>query len=106
MYIMVFITVPSRQEAEKIAQGLLNARLAACVNVCEGIESFFWWEGKIDSAKELLLIAKSKKSKLAKIIKTVKSLHSYQVPEIISVPIAAGEKKYLRWIDESVGRQS
>jgi periplasmic divalent cation tolerance protein len=85
-----------------IAQALLKNKLAACVNIIDKIESFFWWQGKIDCAEEALLLVKSKKSKLPKIIKLVKSLHSYSVPEIIALPIIAGEKKYLKWIDESL----
>lgn len=102
MHIVVFITVASRQEARKIADGLLNKRLAACVNIVDNVESVFWWQGKLDKASELLLVVKSRKSKLAGIIKSVKSLHSYQVPEIIALPIIGGNKDYLDWLDESV----
>jgi periplasmic divalent cation tolerance protein len=102
MYIVTFVTASSKKEAEKIVKALLKNKLAACVNVVREIESFFWWRGKIDRAKETLLIIKSKKAKLAGIIKLVKSLHSYEVPEIIALPITGGFKPYLEWIDESV----
>lgn len=102
MYIIIFITASGIEEAEKISQGLLGKKLVACVNIIDNIKSLFWWQGKIDHAKEALLVAKSKKTKFPGIIKLVKSLHSYQVPEIIAIPIAAGEKKYLRWINESL----
>lgn len=103
MYIIVFVTASSRPEAGRIAQALLKNRLVACVNIVDKIESFFWWQAKIDSAKETLLVIKSKKAKLGKIIKTVKSIHSYQVPEIIALPVIAGNSPYLKWIDESIG---
>lgn len=102
MYIVIFVTTANVQEAEKISSQLVNRKLAACANIVEGIKSFFWWQGKIDSAGEVLLVIKSKKSKLAAIIKEVKSLHSYEVPEIIAMPIIAGDKDYLRWVDASL----
>lgn len=103
MYIVLFVTASNRQEAEKIANKLIEGKLAACVNIIDNISSMFWWQGKVDRAKEVLLVIKSKKSKLPQIIKRVQPLHSYEVPEIIALPIIGGEKKYLRWIDESVG---
>ena len=102
VYIAVFITVPDRKEAEKIAHGLIKSKLAACVNMIGGVESLFRWEGKVDRAEEVLLIVKSRKSKFKKLMTFVKSVHSYSVPEIIALPITAGNKDYLTWIDESV----
>jgi len=102
MYIVIFVTAANIQEAEKISSQLVNKKLIACANIVEGVKSLFWWQGKVDSAREVLLVIKSKKSKLAAIIKEVKSLHSYEVPEIIAMPIIAGDKDYLRWIDASL----
>ncbi len=102
MYIVIFVTASNKKQAQKIAAGLIKARLAACVNIIDKINSIFFWESKIDQAKEVLLVIKSKKEKMPKIIKLVKSLHSYKVPEIIALPIIAGDKPYLRWIDASV----
>lgn len=104
MHIIIFITAPNNKEAKNIAQGLIKNKLAACVNIADGIKSFFWWKGKVEQAKETLLIIKSKKEKLAKIIKLVKSLHSYAVPEIIALPIIDGYKPYLGWINESLSK--
>lgn len=103
MRIVIFVTAASKKEAECIAQALIKERLAACVNILGGVKSLFRWQGKIDSSNEALLLIKSRKSRLAKIIKLVKSLHSYEVPEIIALPVIAGDKNYLRWLDESVG---
>lgn len=102
MYIVIFITVPGKKQARRIAQALIKNKLAACVNIVDKIESFFWWQNKVDFASEALLVIKSKKSKLARIIRLVKSMHSYEVPEIIALPIIAGDKPYLNWIDESL----
>lgn len=102
MHIVIFVTASNNEEAGKISRALVENKLAACVNIIGAVKSVFWWEGKLDSAEEALLIIKSSKSKLAKIIKLVKSLHSYQVPEIIALPIIAGDKRYLGWIDASL----
>jgi len=102
MYNVIFITTPNKKEAKNIAAQLVRSKLVACVNIVEKIESLFWWKGKVAQSKETLLIAKSKKDKLNKVIKLVKSLHSYEVPEIIALPIAGGYKPYLNWINESV----
>lgn len=103
VYVVILVTASNKKEAQKIADGLVGSKLAACVNIIDKIDSLFFWESKIDKAKECLLIIKSKKEKLPKIIKAVKSLHSYKVPEIIALPVVGGSKSYLRWIDASVG---
>ena len=101
MNIVILITCTNKKEAGKISRHLVKGRLVACVNIVEGIESIFWWERKIDSASEVLLIAKSKKSLIERIISEVKSLHSYKVPEVIALPIVAGNADYLNWINDS-----
>ena len=102
MFIVTFVTASSKKEARHIARELIKHKLAACVNIIEEIESIFWWQSKVDKAKETLLIIKTKKSKLNSLIKKVKALHSYEVPEIIALPIVAGNKEYLEWINESI----
>lgn len=102
MHITVFVTAKDKEEGQKIARHLLAEKLAACVNLVPGIESFFWWEGKVDQAQEVLLIAKTQKKLFNKIVKAVRAVHSYSVPEIIALPIAAGFKDYLKWINDSV----
>lgn len=101
MYAVIFITCANKKEAGRIAKALVKNKLAACVNIVDKIESIFWWQGKVDLASEALLIMKSKREKLTKIIKLVKSMHSYEVPEIIALPIIGGYRPYLEWIDES-----
>jgi len=102
MHIVILITTKDKLEAEKIAKMLIQNKLAACVNILAGVKSLFRWQGKIDQAKEALLIVKSKKEKFDKIAKLVKSMHSYDLPEIIAIPIVSGFKPYLDWINESV----
>ncbi|MFH1655960.1 MAG: divalent-cation tolerance protein CutA [Candidatus Omnitrophota bacterium] len=101
MSIVVFVTCANKSEANKIAKALIKAKLAACVNLLNPVNSLFWWQGKVDSSKEILLIIKTKKRLFGKLEKLVKSLHSYDVPEIIAFPILMGNKKYLNWIDDS-----
>ena len=104
MHIVVFVTASNKKEAGRIADRLIKKKLAACVNIIDKIESLFWWQGKVDRAKEALLIIKSKKEKLAKIIKTVKALHSYEVPEIIGLPILMGSEDYLGWVEKEADK--
>ncbi len=103
MPIVILITAKDKIEAKAISDKLLKDKLIACANIIAGIESVFWWQGKIDAAQEVLLILKSRRDSFEKIVKTVKSLHSYEVPEIIVLPIIDGNPDYLRWIDESIG---
>ncbi|HOW35591.1 MAG TPA: divalent-cation tolerance protein CutA [Candidatus Omnitrophota bacterium] len=102
MNIIVFVTAKDFKEAEKISQALVEQKLIACANIIQGVRSFFWWEGKVDAADEVLLILKTKRSLFKKVEKAVKSLHSYSVPEIIAIPIVAGSKEYLKWVNDSV----
>lgn len=101
-YIVIFITTPSDEEAQRIANALVEEKKAACVNILRDLRSLFWWEGKVDSASEALLIVKTKERFLDSIVKLVKGLHTYTVPEIIAIPIIGGNPEYLRWIDESL----
>jgi len=96
--LVVFITASSEQEADNIARLLVEQRKAACVNIIPQVHSLFWWRGKIDSAEERLLIAKTRASLLPQVIELVKKTHSYEVPEIIALPIIGGNESYLRWI--------
>jgi len=100
--IVVFVTMKDDQEAAAIGRRLLEEKLIACANTVKGIKSAFWWEGKIDNADETLLILKTTLELFPKIEKLVKSLHSYDVPEIIALPIVAGNEDYLDWMGNSV----
>ena len=100
-YITIFVTCASRKEAKKIADYLLKKRLIACANVTDNVTSLFWWKGKIDTSSETLLIMKTLRVRFAGIAKEIKRMHSYEVPEIIALPIEAGADDYLNWIRES-----
>jgi len=98
MYTVVFITAPDRENGEKIARHLLEKRLASCVNMMP-TSSTYWWEGKIEEAEEVLLIVKTTSDKVNDLVKEVKTIHPYQVPEIIALPVVAGYAEYLRWVE-------
>jgi periplasmic divalent cation tolerance protein len=101
--ILVLVTCGSRKEARKIARVLVRRRLAACVNeIGVPVASTFRWKVKVESAKEFLLLIKTSKRRFASVRDAVRKLHSYEVPEIIALPIAAGSRVYLDWIAESV----
>ncbi len=101
MFIVVFITTANKGEAERISRILLDARLIACANIIKDVDSRFWWKEKKEKAREYLLIAKTRKALFKKLIKVVKKEHSYDVPEIIALPIISGHKPYLDWITNS-----
>ena len=100
-YSIVFVTVSSKDEALKITDTLVKEKLAACVNIVGGVQSVYWWKGAIEQAAEYLLIIKTKRALVPSLVKRIQHLHSYSVPEIIAMDIAAGNPDYLRWIDES-----
>jgi len=101
-YYVVYVNCPSKEEARKVALPLVEKRLAACVNTVPAVESLYWWEGKLETAEEVLLIIKTKEKALEPLIAEVKKNHGYTVPEIIAMPIAAGNRDYLQWIENEV----
>ena len=106
-YVVLFITTEADEEAQLISRVLLERRKAACVNIVPGISSLFWWQGAIDSARESLLVVKTRAALVDDIIRLVKEIHSNDIPEIIALPITGGNKDYLEWVArevEDVGR--
>jgi periplasmic divalent cation tolerance protein len=102
--IVVLVTCGSAKEARRIARELVEARLVACGNILEApVRSIYRWKGRLESAKEYLLIIKTARHRFEALEKTVKRLHSYGVPEIIALPVAEGSTAYLDWIGECVG---
>jgi len=98
-YVVVLVTTANREEAEKIAHHLLDEKLIACANVIGPVFSLFWWTGKIEEAEEHIVLMKSRIDLFEKLSEIVKALHSYEVPEIIALPIAKGSEDYLKWLD-------
>ena len=98
-HILVMVTTASKLEAETITQRLLEARLIACANIVGPVYSRFLWSGKIDTAEEYLVLMKSRKDLFKILSESVKALHSYEVPEIIALPVVDVSKAYLEWLD-------
>ncbi len=94
------VTTANKAEAEKIAQTLLKERLIACANIINPVTSFFFWSGKIDRAEECLVVMKSRRDLFAELAERLKGLHSYEVPEVLAIPIVEGSKAYLDWMSE------
>ncbi|KAK1288794.1 hypothetical protein QJS10_CPB19g01536 [Acorus calamus] len=99
--IVVYVTVPNKEAGKKLAESIVKERLAACVNIVPGIESVYWWDGKVQTDSEELLIIKTRESLLESLTEHVKSNHEYDVPEVIALPIKGGNSKYLEWIKNS-----
>ena len=98
---MVLTTCNSSESASSIAETLVKKKLAACTNIVTGVESVYQWQGQIQHDKEFLLIIKTRQALFSQIEKAVQQLHSYELPEIIAVPILAGEQNYLNWIQSN-----
>jgi periplasmic divalent cation tolerance protein len=96
--VVVFVTCGSEEEALAIGRVLVEERLAACVNLLQPVRSLYRWEGRLCDEAEWLLVAKTRASLFSALEGRVTSLHSYAVPEIIAIPIAAGHRPYLQWV--------
>src|SRR6266550_466684 len=100
--IVVFITAANAKEAALLADMLLERRLAACVQILPAMESVYRWQGKIERQQEVLLIAKTTKFRFDELESNVRSIHSYETPEIVALPLAAGSPSYLEWLNSNV----
>ncbi len=101
-FVVTFVTAPALKTARSIAQAALQSRLAACANLIPKIESHYWWQGKLESSAEVLIIFKTTKAKLKALEKLIIAKHPYDTPEFIVLPITAGNKRYLDWVSASV----
>ena len=100
--IVVLVTASSLRESKKIAKHVVDARLAACVNITAPAQSIYRWQGRVTEDKEFLLVIKSSRELFEEIKAAVSKLHSYRTPEIICLPIIDGSQEYLQWISDSV----
>ncbi|MDQ3199009.1 MAG: divalent-cation tolerance protein CutA [Verrucomicrobiota bacterium] len=98
--ILVFSTFPDTATAQRIGRELVEQHCAACANILPGVESIYWWEGKIETAKETLVLFKTTSDRYEALETTLRHLHPYEVPEIIALSIERGLPEYLRWVSE------
>lgn len=101
-FIQVFVSCESRQQAKTMVDSLLEAHIIACAQILPKIESFYHWQGQIERSEECLLILKSTGAQFPALQQLVNDLHSYDIPEVVAVPIVAGSPDYLKWINEHV----
>jgi len=99
--IVVLVTCPTRNVADRIARALVSEGLAACVNVVPGLTSTYRWQGKICRDPEVLLIIKTRRRRLPALTERIRALHPYTVPEVIALPLIGGSPAYLAWVEES-----
>lgn len=102
--LIVLVTTSNREEAEKISKTLLKEKLIACANIVGPVHSLFWWQGKIDEAQEHIILMKTRKDLFNRLCEKVRALHSYEVPEILAIPIIGGFKPYMEWLSNSVSK--
>jgi periplasmic divalent cation tolerance protein len=100
--LVVYVTAPSKKEADRISEVLVAERLAACVSVVPEVWSRYWWQGHLESSRELLLVIKTLPSRYKALERRIRQLHSYEVPEILALPVVKGNPAYLFWLAESV----
>jgi periplasmic divalent cation tolerance protein len=97
-FIFVYITCKDRTEALSIGKAVVEARLAACANIIDGMDSIYWWNDQLQVEKEAILIMKSRRDLFAELTEKVKSVHSYEVPCVVALPIEEGNQDYLNWL--------
>ena len=101
-YVQVITAIAKREDAEKIANAMVEKRLAACVQIVGPIISTYWWKGNIERKEEWLCIIKSKKDLYDELEKAIKVIHPYETPEIFALSVVAGSKEYLKWLSREV----
>ena len=101
--VLVYITCRNTDEAKRVGENLIQSKVAACVNIIDGMRSMFWWEGKVEQDDETVLLAKTQVGLVGRLTDTVKSVHSDECPCVIAVPIIDGNPDFLRWIQSETG---
>jgi uncharacterized protein involved in tolerance to divalent cations len=102
---IVFVTAPTRAEANRLAGRLVRERLAACVSVVPSIRSTYWWKGRVERADECLLVIKTLSRQFGRLSRRIHALHSYTVPEVLALPVVRGSAPYLAWMRQSLKPQ-
>jgi len=102
---IVFVTAPDLKTARALAKDALEEKLIACANLIPKVESHYRWQGKIESGAEALMILKTQKSKLGALEKLILARHPYDTPELLVLPLSAGNKKYLAWLSDSISQK-
>ncbi|MCX8107602.1 MAG: divalent-cation tolerance protein CutA [Verrucomicrobiae bacterium] len=104
-YVVALVTAPDLKTARKLARCVLEAKLIACANLVRNVESHYWWQGKIESSSEVLLVMKTVRNAVGDLEKLITSKHPYDTPEFIVLNLAGGNERYLRWLDTTVAKR-
>ena len=102
VFIQVMTTTETKEQAQTIARHLVGKKLAACVQITDAIESTYFWKGKLECSREYHCLIKTREDLFSQVETAIKKLHSYEIPEIIAVPVINGSQEYLKWLDESL----
>lgn len=102
--VMIYVTTKDKAEAQRVGKVLVESRLVACVNIIEGMQSMFWWKGSAQSEQECVLIAKTRVGLVSDINEKIKSVHTYECPCIVAIPIIDGNPEFLQWIQEETSQ--
>jgi periplasmic divalent cation tolerance protein len=103
-YIQVITTTETKSDAQAIARAVVQKRLAGCIQIIGSITSMYWWQGEIETAEEWLCVIKSRRDLYERLEEAIREVHPYDVPEILAVPVIAGSKGYLEWLNSELGR--
>ncbi len=103
--LLVLVTTPDLKTARKISRAVLTKRVAACANIIPKIESHYWWQGKLESSAEALILFKTTAGRVAALEAAVLQNHPYETPEVIALPLDSGNEKYIRWLTSTVQRR-
>ncbi len=101
-YAVVVVTAPDLKVARKLARAALESRLIACANLVPRVESLYWWQGRLETGSEILLLMKTARSKVKKLEALVRAEHPYDTPEFLVLPVLGGSRQYLEWLRESL----
>jgi len=102
-FLQVFVTIDDKEKAQQLCSTIVEKKLAACAQILGPIESTYWWEGKVEGSTEWLCLMKSSLDKYETLERTIISLHPYDTPEVIAIPILKGSEKYLQWLGSILG---
>lgn len=103
--VIILVTVPDGQVAERLARSLVEERLVACVNIVPDLMSLYWWEGSVQSSDEVLMLAKARRGDVDAVAARVRELHPYEVPEVIATEVVGGLDVYLDWVNSETERE-
>ena len=104
-FAVVMVTAPDMALARRLAKAGLEAKLTACANIVPAVESHYWWEGKLESSDEVLVIFKTRQTLLPKLERAIREIHPYDTPEFVALPLTAGSQKYLAWIEDNTTKE-